>query len=198
MSSPDDFANSLHALPSVSSTVRSPALPWEVIERVIDLCSGDKNTLRTFALTCSQLHPRSLFIFFTNVELRCATQLKGFYDSVQAQSHLQPVVQSLSFPWNACSPFSLLSILPSLRHVTFDTIPGFNGLWPPPALPNYLYHRPFVTGIRSLTIRRTWFRAGTAFLHFLSAFPNVERLTCEDSSLTTSETTPMVQDRVRL
>ncbi|TBU37397.1 hypothetical protein BD309DRAFT_816366, partial [Dichomitus squalens] len=116
----DDLANSLRPSRLVSSIAQSPALPWEVIERAIDLCSGDKATLCAFALTCSQLHPRSLFVLFTNVDLRSLKQLVAFYHAVQAQSHLQPVVKSLSFPWGDLSesPFPLLSILPGLRNVT--------------------------------------------------------------------------------
>ncbi|TBU28033.1 hypothetical protein BD311DRAFT_865675 [Dichomitus squalens] len=110
-----DLAGSPHALPSASSTTQSPVLPWEVIERTIDFCAGDKVTLCTFALTCSQLHPRSIFVLFTDVDIQSEKQLIRFYDAVCARSHLQPVVRFLSFPWEKFSPFPLLSIFPGLR-----------------------------------------------------------------------------------
>ncbi|TBU32657.1 hypothetical protein BD311DRAFT_750452 [Dichomitus squalens] len=120
MSTLDDLANSLHLSPLVSSTTQSPALPWEVVERAVELCSGDKATLCALALSCSQLHPRSVFVLFTDVDLLSEKQLMDFYDAVQTQSHLQPVARSLSLPWSEVSPFPLLFILPGLRHVTFQ------------------------------------------------------------------------------
>ncbi|TBU38360.1 hypothetical protein BD309DRAFT_530806 [Dichomitus squalens] len=182
-----DPADSPHSSPSASSTSQSPALPWEVIERAIDLCAGDKATLCAFALTCSQLHPRSLFVLFTNVDIQSQEQLKRFYDAVQAQPQLQPVVQLLSFPWDDFSPFPLLSILPSLRHVAFDRISLAN------TRDRQLGGRPLAAGLRSLTIRGASFPTQSAFLKFISAFPNIENLTCE-LDLYLHEDTPMMQD----
>ncbi|EJF55394.1 hypothetical protein DICSQDRAFT_175972 [Dichomitus squalens LYAD-421 SS1] len=114
----DALTNSLHPPSLVSSTPQSPALPWEVIERAIDLCAGDKATLCAVALTCSQLHSRSIFVLFTDVDMQSEDQLIQFHNAVQAQSHLQPIVRSLSFPWDDVSPFPLLSILPGLLDST--------------------------------------------------------------------------------
>ncbi|TBU60033.1 hypothetical protein BD310DRAFT_357816 [Dichomitus squalens] len=186
----DDLANSLRPSRLVSSIAQSPALPWEVIERAIDLCSGDKATLCAFALTCSQLHPRSLFVLFTNVDLRSLKQLVAFYHAVQAQSHLQPVVKSLSFPWGDLSesPFPLLSILPGLRNVTF------NSIYPVIRDDIQLSQSTLLCGLQSLTIRDAVFRTQTAFLRFLSAFPNIEDLTCESLHLIIHEGSGIVQD----
>ncbi|TBU51348.1 hypothetical protein BD310DRAFT_360258 [Dichomitus squalens] len=115
-----------------------------------------------------------------------------FYEAVQAKPRLQPVVQSLSFPWDQFSPFSLLSILPGLRHVTFDSITRMEDTQFSPPTP--LCVRQFSGGLRSLTIRRAWFPMQTAFLNFLSAFPNIECLTCERLYLNMHEDTPTVQD----
>ncbi|TBU53506.1 hypothetical protein BD310DRAFT_829932, partial [Dichomitus squalens] len=178
----------------------SPALPWEVIEKVIDCFSSDKATLCAFALTCSQLHPRSLFVLFTNVDLRSMKQLEAFYHAVQAQSHLQPVVQSLSFPWvgEDISPFPLLSILPGLRHVTLNGISpvDIDDYLPSQSTP--LCGWQFATSLLNLTIRSARFRTRTVFVHFLSVFPNVENLTCERLYLEMHEYTPMLQDRLIL
>ncbi|TBU38298.1 hypothetical protein BD309DRAFT_815735, partial [Dichomitus squalens] len=169
----DEHKNLLHRAPSGSSTARSPALPWEVIERTIDHCSGDATMLCAFALTCSQLHPRSLFVLFKSVHLRSATQLMGFYDAVRAQPHLQPVVQSLSFPWDDFYPFPLLSILPNLRHLTFNWI--LSVIWDDIQLSQSCGMQS-VAGLQTLTIRSARFGTRSAFLHFLSIFPNIESL----------------------
>ncbi|TBU36518.1 hypothetical protein BD309DRAFT_728749 [Dichomitus squalens] len=168
-SSWNDLANSLHP------TTPSPALPWEVIERAIDYCSDEKTTLCALALTCSQLHPRSRFFLFVNVDLQTQEQFKKFYDAVQAQPHLQTLVRSLSFPWAGFSPFPLLSNLPGLRHVAFKgdtTVFWVSSQLLPPDL-------QLVYSVRSLTIRGVRFQTESAFLLFLSAFPNIENLTCE-------------------
>ncbi|TBU36686.1 hypothetical protein BD309DRAFT_877890 [Dichomitus squalens] len=180
MFSIDDPAESQHPSPLLSSITQSaPALPWEVIETAIDLCSGDNATLCALALTCSQLHPRSLLVLFTNVDIHSQKQLKQLYDAVQAKPHLQPVVKSLSFSWDDVSPFPLLSILPGLRDVTFKRISSVIRddsqlpLSTPPC------GRQSFTGLRSLTIRDASFQTETIFLRFLSAFPNIENFTCE-------------------
>ncbi|TBU57929.1 hypothetical protein BD310DRAFT_820551, partial [Dichomitus squalens] len=183
-----------HPLPSASSTPHSPMLPWEVIERAIDHCSGDKTTLCAFALTCSQLHPRSLFVLFTDVHLRSTEQLTAFYHAVRAQPRLQPVVQSLSFPWNDFSPFPLLSILPGLRHVAFDTISSVNTDGRQISQLAQIGGRPFAASLRSLTIRGTSFPMQTAFLNFISAFPNIENLTCEHLDFHMHGDTPTRQE----
>ncbi|TBU56211.1 hypothetical protein BD310DRAFT_634800 [Dichomitus squalens] len=179
----DNNANCLHLSSLVSSTLQFPVLPWEVIESVIDLCSGDKATLRAFALTCSQLHPRSLFILFTNVDIQSPNQLIHFYDAVQAQPHLRPIVQSLSFPWDGFSPFPLLSILPGLRHVTFDRNSLVKIDDTQLSHPTPLCGGQFATSLRSLTVRGAWFQTRTTFIRLLSAFPNIENLTCERLSI---------------
>ncbi|TBU53842.1 hypothetical protein BD310DRAFT_829240 [Dichomitus squalens] len=184
MSSLGDPANPIHPSQSVSSTAcQSPALPWEVIERTIDHCFGDRASLRAFSLTCSQLRPRSLFVLFINVDIQSAKQLKAFYDAVQAQPHLQPVVKSLSFPWDEASPSLLLSILPGLRQITFNkisfVITDHDRLSQSP-LPSGDQR---VTSLRSLFIQNASFPLQSTFLHFLSAFPNVENVTCERLSL---------------
>ncbi|TBU36775.1 hypothetical protein BD309DRAFT_694935 [Dichomitus squalens] len=179
----DDFANSWHPTPSVSPAAQSLALPWEVIERVVDLCSGDKVALRAFALTCSQLQPRSLFVLFSNVDIQSAKQLIQFYDAVQAQPHLQPVVRSLSLPWTEVSPFPLLSILPCLHHVTFNGLSFVIGIDIQLPQSTLLCGGQCLSGLRSLTIHGARFQTRTAFLHFLLALPYVEHLTCERLSL---------------
>ncbi|EJF57421.1 hypothetical protein DICSQDRAFT_173977 [Dichomitus squalens LYAD-421 SS1] len=176
----DDLVNSLHPSPS---TVQSPALPWEVIERAINLCAGDNATLRTIALTCSQLHPRSLFVLFTNVDIQSKEKLIQFYDAVQARSHLQPVVRSLSFPWGDF-PSPLLSILPSLRRVTFDRISMLiedNNQLPQSTLSP---GGQFATSLRSLTIRPASFQMEAIFLRFLSAFRTSKALPASVSHYT--------------
>ncbi|TBU24908.1 hypothetical protein BD311DRAFT_531164 [Dichomitus squalens] len=192
----DDHATSLHPSPSVSSPAQSPALPWEVIEKVIDCCSGDMVTLCAFALTCRQLQPRTFFVLFTNVDLLSMKQLIAFYHAVQAQPHLQLVVRSLSFPWagDFFNPFPLLSILPGLRHVTFDRISSVDLGNRGPSWTTPLCGWQFATSLRNLTIRWAWLQTGTAFLQFLSAFPNVENLTCERLRLKTHGGTPVIQD----
>ncbi|TBU21802.1 hypothetical protein BD311DRAFT_677486 [Dichomitus squalens] len=170
MSSLGDLANPMHPSQSVASTAQSPALPWEVIEKSIDHCFGDRAALCAFSLTCSQLRPRSLFVLFTNVDIQSAKQLKAFYDAVQAQPLLQPVVNSLSSPWDEASPSDLLSILPRLRHVTFTKISFMitDDIHLPQS--TLLCGDQRATSLRTLFIQNASFPLQSTFLHFLSAF----------------------------
>ncbi|TBU37195.1 hypothetical protein BD309DRAFT_813658, partial [Dichomitus squalens] len=67
MSPNNDLPNSTHPSPSNPPTMQYLALPVEVIESVIDRCSRDTKTLLAFALTCRDLHPRSIIVLFTKV-----------------------------------------------------------------------------------------------------------------------------------
>ncbi|TBU37173.1 hypothetical protein BD309DRAFT_905619, partial [Dichomitus squalens] len=158
--------------------MRSPALPWEVIEMAINHCSDDTATLRAFALTCSQLHPRSTIVLFKHVDIQSQNQLSRFYHAVQARPHLQLVVRSLSFPRNGHSPFplQLLSILPRLHHVTFTgrSLISVRNAELNQSTP--ISGMQFATSLGSLMIRNATFHSQVDFLDFLVNFPNMENL----------------------
>ncbi|EJF57303.1 hypothetical protein DICSQDRAFT_174067 [Dichomitus squalens LYAD-421 SS1] len=69
MSPEDNMSNSPDFSPSDSPTMQSLVLPVEVIEGIIDCCSYYTDTLLAFALTCRDLHPRSILVLFTEVLL---------------------------------------------------------------------------------------------------------------------------------
>ncbi|TBU24679.1 hypothetical protein BD309DRAFT_829280, partial [Dichomitus squalens] len=161
--------------------MRSPALPWEVIEMAINHCSGDTATLRALALTCSQLRPCSTTVLFKHVDTQSHDQLSLFYHAVQARPHLQLVVRSLSFPLEIFSPFSLhlLSILPRLHHVAFTgrSLSSVRYIALKQSTP--ISGMQFAISLRSLMIRNATLHSQTDFLDFLMNFPNMENLTCE-------------------
>ncbi|TBU38019.1 hypothetical protein BD309DRAFT_931434 [Dichomitus squalens] len=177
-------------------TMRSLALPVEVIESVVDCCSEDTYTILAFTLTCRDLHPRSIRVLFTEVRLRNRDRLFALCDVLKARPERQPMVQSLSVMWERFAPFPLLSILPSLRHITFFRS-GFRLGGVQCHQSTLLCCRRFGGGLRSLTIRHARFTSCTAFLRFLSAFPSIEDLTCERLiRVGTVEASPLVQKRL--
>ncbi|TBU36118.1 hypothetical protein BD309DRAFT_49648 [Dichomitus squalens] len=163
------------------------ALPVEVIESVIDRCSRDTKTLLAFALTCRDLHPRSIIVLFTKVRPRSRDRLFDLCDVLKAKPERQPIVQSLSVVWKEFAPYPLLSILPALRHIMFEG--------PMECHPStVLCCRLSGIGIRSLTIKNAKFSTCTAFLQFLAAFPSIEHLTCDGLDIRQKgEASPLVQ-----
>ncbi|TBU26554.1 hypothetical protein BD311DRAFT_779581 [Dichomitus squalens] len=183
----NDLPNSTHPSPSNPPTMQSLALPVEVIEGVIDCCSDDTNTILAFALTCRDLHPRSILVLFTEIRHRSRDRLFDLCDVLKAKPERQPIVQSLSIDWKEFAPYPLLSILPALRHIMFEG--------PMECHPStVLCCRRFGCGIRSLTIKTAGFSTCTAFLQFLAAFPSIKHLTCEWLHIRQKgEASPLVQ-----
>ncbi|TBU56950.1 hypothetical protein BD310DRAFT_881649 [Dichomitus squalens] len=191
MSPNNDLPNSTHPSPSNPPTMQYLALPVEVIESVIDRCSRDTKTLLAFALTCRDLHPRSIIVLFTKVRPHSRDRLFDLCDVLKAKPERQPIVQSLSIDWDDFAPYPLLSILPALRHITFDTYGHRPVLCHPSTL---RCCRLSGTGIRSLTIEDAIFSTCTAFLQFLSAFPSIKHLTCVNLEIRQKgEASPLVQ-----
>ncbi|TBU36651.1 hypothetical protein BD309DRAFT_877989 [Dichomitus squalens] len=190
----NDRLNSSRPSPSNPPTMQYLALPVEVIESVIDCCSDDTDTILALALTCRDLHPRSILVLFTDVRPQSRDRLIDLCDVLKAKPERQPFVQSLSIRWKDFAPYPLLSILPSLRHITFDTFELFKErpiLCHPSTL---LCCRRFGCGIRSLTITYAQFSTCTAFLQFLAAFPSIDHLICERLNIyQRGEASPLVQ-----
>ncbi|KAI1789241.1 hypothetical protein LXA43DRAFT_893236, partial [Ganoderma leucocontextum] len=113
---------SLHRGPSNSSAM-SLALPWEVIERVIEHSADSIVTLYSFALTCSQLRPRSTILLLCRVEFKDRDQLFSLCAVLQARPHLQPCVRSIKIRPSEFSPHPLLCMLPNLSEIEFADQP---------------------------------------------------------------------------
>ncbi|KAM5536732.1 hypothetical protein V8D89_009659, partial [Ganoderma adspersum] len=91
-----------------------PRLPWEVIERAIDQSRGSVETLRSLALTCHQLLPRTRIVLFSRVQFNDRDHVFAFVDFLQENSHLMPFIRSIAVWPSDLAPFPLLYILPNL------------------------------------------------------------------------------------
>ncbi|KAI1791036.1 hypothetical protein LXA43DRAFT_836628, partial [Ganoderma leucocontextum] len=100
-----------------NSYAMSLALPWEVIERVIEHSADSTVTLYSFTLTCSELRPRSTILLLRRVEPKNREQLFALCAVLQARPHLQPCVRSVSILPSQFSPHPLLRILPNLSEI---------------------------------------------------------------------------------
>ena len=73
---------------NLSAMSPSPALPWEVIERVIDHSASSTKTLYSFTLTCHDLLPRSTTLLLGRVKLRNRDRLFDLCAILQVKPHL--------------------------------------------------------------------------------------------------------------
>ena len=98
--------------------IMAPALPWEVIERVIGHSAHHRAMLWSFSLTCHDLRPYSLSILVSDVDLKNRDQIFDFCDFLQAKPHLKCFALSLTLNPNDFVPIPLLSLLPNLSSLT--------------------------------------------------------------------------------
>ena len=157
-----------------------PTLPWEVIERVIDYSSEHTITLCNIALTCCQLHPRSILVLLTSVKMEHREQVFHLCDLLRAKPQLRHYVRSVTIPLRHFAPYPLLSILPNLRDIRFHDERSYpmTGRFIRTHRSTLMCCQQFGIGVRSLTILRARFSTCMEFVRVLSAFTGLEDLSC--------------------
>ena len=162
-----------------SSPAMCLALPWEVIERVIDHSASHTRTLRSFALTCSQLNPRSTFTLYRHLEFKKRDQIFDVCDVLRAKPHLQQCVQSISVNIDEFSPHPLLCMLPHLSEIkiyeSWFKVSSHGSFLPSPILRSC---HQFGQHIQSLFLRWITFRFLSDFAAILLSFPRIHTLSC--------------------
>ena len=158
----------------------SLVLPWEVIERVIDHSAGDTKTLRSFALTCRDLHPRSINTLYRHRKFERRDQIFDLCDMLRAKPHLQACVQSVFIPIDQFSPHPLLRMLPHLSEIkfdeVFDTKPSTNGSFLHLSILRHCHQ--FGRHIHSLSLNNITFRSLFDFAAILLSLPRIHTLSC--------------------
>ena len=170
----------LHNTPSKSPAMSpSPALPWEVIERVIDHSADNTEMLRSFALTSRHLQPRSTFLLLGRVtsRLKNRNQLFALCAFLQTKPHL-PCVRSVTIPAHEFSPDSLLRILPNLSNIEL-TGGGGSRLQKHYHVFVLNHCRRLGHHIQTLSLRDLHFCSLSAFSDILLLLPRIESLSCE-------------------
>ncbi|KAI1791044.1 hypothetical protein LXA43DRAFT_841098, partial [Ganoderma leucocontextum] len=171
---------SLHRPPS-NSPVMSLALPWEVIERVIEHSADSIVTLYSFTLTCSELRRRSTILLLHRVEPKNREKLFALCALLQARPHLQPCVRSVKIRPSEFSPHPLLRLLPNLSEIDFaDEQPlrlkkNFGFTFHPRVL---TYCRQFGEHIQTLSLNHIVFSSLYALSGILLSFPRIQSLSC--------------------
>ena len=158
----------------------SPALPWEVVERVVEHSAKNTRTLYSFTLTCRDLCPRSTILLLRHVKAKNRDQLFTLCDVLKTKPHLQLCVQPVSIPADEFSPHPLLRILPNLYEIEF-TGTGSQRLGSQE--PFFTFHaavlthcRQFGQHIRSLSLWHLNLPSLSAFSSILLSFPRIESL----------------------
>ena len=170
----------------VSSPVRASfamgfSLPWEVLERMIDLSGDHCNVLRGFSLTCQQLLPRSRWVLFSRLDFKNRERVFAFVDFLDDNPHLKAVVRSVMVRPDDFAPFPLLYILPNLSEIRFKS---GECLIAAHILPT-IWHQSslacsqrFGANIRTLHLSCLSFATYLPFARALLAFTSVRHLTC--------------------
>lgn len=163
--------------------MKSPRLPWEVIERVVDLFCDDFRTLHSFSLTCRELRPRSRCVMFSRVDLRSRDRIFAFIDFLQDKPYLIPFVRSVIVHPLDFAPFPLLHILSRLTHIGFS----FGVYEPTTKRKDCVLHQSTLTclqrfgsNIHTLHLTNVRFATFRQFAGVLLALTNLEHLICEE------------------
>ena len=162
----------------------SPSLPWEVIERVINHSANSAKTLKSFTLTCSDLHPRSTMLLLCHAKVNNRRHLFGLCAFLETKPRLLPCIRSVSIPVHEFSPYPLLRMLPNLSEVGFtDTFinPGQSIEQRPATFhPSVLKCcRPSGEHVQTLSLHRIHFPSLSAFSDVLLLFPRIKSLSCK-------------------
>ncbi len=158
----------------------APLLPWEVIERAVDQFHGHPKTLRSLALTCRQLLPRTRVVMFARVRFETREHVFAFVDFLQKNPLLKPVVRSIAVWPPDLAPVPLLRILPSLSEIEFTSDDQNTDL----DLAPHMHQSSLTcflllgTHIRTLSLSRLDFETCISFARVLLAFVNVTHLAC--------------------
>ena len=153
------------------------ALPWEVIERVIDHSADSTETLYSFALTCRDLRPHSTILLLRCIKPKTRDQLFAICAMLKTNPHLQPCVRSASIPVHEFSPHPLLRILPNLSEIEFTDYPDSER--------DVVFHPSVLKcchqlgqHIQTLSLQNLRFSSTSAFSDLLLSLPNIRSLSC--------------------
>ena len=169
------------------STSPSPALPWEVIERVINHSADSIITLCNFTLTCRELRPRSTMVLLCRIEFKTRNQILSLCAVLQAKPYLQPFLRWVKIPVSEFSPHPLLRVLPNPLEIEFFDNRARNKFHD---LPVTLFHpsvirycRQFGQDIHTLSFKHLRFPSMSAFSDILLSFPGMKILSCGHLSM---------------
>ena len=171
-----------------------PKLLTEVLELVVDEASHNPMSLRNLSLTCVTLLPRSRYHLFSGLVIRTVQQLEGSPELLDSCPWLPPLVRKVSLfvtiPRNDSKPnirlpdvvpVHLLTRLPhlhawkmeteDLEHTFFIASLALHhsALW---------CYRKYGGHIRSLELSSIEFDSKSDFRGLVSAFTNLDSLTC--------------------
>ncbi|KAI1789966.1 hypothetical protein LXA43DRAFT_537742 [Ganoderma leucocontextum] len=168
--------------PALHSSAMSLALPWEVIEGVIEHSSDSVVTLYSFTLTCRDHNPRSTILLLDRIVLKNRDQLFALCDVLSAKPHLQPIVRSITISPDKLYPHPLLRLLSNLSEIEFATSTSRfdSGYATAVTLHSSVlkYCRQFGEHIQRLSLERVHLPSLSAFSGILLSFERVRSLSC--------------------
>ncbi|TBU36790.1 hypothetical protein BD309DRAFT_877703 [Dichomitus squalens] len=184
----------------------SLVLPWEVIEGVVDQACHDLDLLRSFSLTCRQLHPHSLLVMINHAPLISRDKAFAFYDFLRTEtgSRLRERrVQSLTISPVNVPHFPPLQMLPNLSTLSFvahEHKEHHEGQQRPPVCLHtshlWCYHR-YGQNIRTLELGNLSLSTCTDLCRLILAFPNMTTLDCRAISVQSQANAGPDMDQMR-
>ena len=134
----ESFSSSSSHIIILAMVLRSSRLPIEVYERAIGLLSDEDpsldnlyhHTLKSCALTCRDLLPRSRTVLYGNIVLRDPNTLALFMRTLAGEPWLGSLVRKLQVLYHAYLPFAhrdMLANLPNMHSLFLIGAPLWKG-----------------------------------------------------------------------
>ncbi|EJF65548.1 hypothetical protein DICSQDRAFT_133145 [Dichomitus squalens LYAD-421 SS1] len=169
----------------------SMVLPWEVIECVVDQACNDFDLLRSFSLTCRQLHPYCLLVMINHIPLNGRDKAFAFYDFLRTDtgSRLRRHVRCLTISPVDVPHLPPLQMLPNLATLSFISreLKEYCGGERRPTLCLHTSHlrcyHQYGQNIRTLQLGNLSLSTCTDLCRLILAFPNMTKIDCRDISV---------------
>lgn len=189
------------------SVVLRPILPVDVFEEVINQSSNNAASLRHLSLTCSTFLPRARYHLFSDIEIKTKQQLENSVEFLESHPWLSPLIRRVVLRINIRNPnygdhrkcrlldavpVHLFSLLPNLHSWRIGPIAPF---WYRTVRSTLSFHhltiscyRRYAVNIQTLEVSYiTLVDNISDFARFVSAFTNIQSLTCSFIDLTTTK-----------
>ncbi len=188
----------------MSHSSSGPQMPWEVIERVIDILHWNVPALRQIAVACRSLLPRSRYHLFHAIRFQ-PTQEDAYSlcDFLDANLSLAALVEAATvyFPESPrpakavrvieVFPLGLLKRLPSLRHWKLSTGATKSPETPRSFHPTTLAFLRTTIRLETLEIKDFTFTSNTELSRLLTSLPFLLSLRCSNVSIKSQRTTTL-------
>lgn len=171
-------------------------VPIDILEAIIDQASDHRRSLKAISLTSLILLPRARYHLFHRIVIKSSEQMRSVPAFLQARPWLLPLVRIVAFDpdWeNSRYPYGIVEVVPvplltQLPNLCrFDVNPTFHRSSLSLSRRTLCAFRTCSASVQHIELHGVIFSTVGDLMRYLSAFPNLSRLACDDVPLEKAE-----------